>query len=65
MPRLGAIQVNSTDYDGDIVVERFDFWNQPEPFWAVPAWDEGGAAPLAGPFASVAEAEAAIREHRA
>ena len=63
-PRLGAIQVNATDYDGKIVVERFGFYNGDEPMWAVPAWEECGQSGLRGPFATVADAERAIRAYR-
>lgn len=60
-PRLQSLQVNSTDYDGDIVIEQFSYWSmQDGPSWAVPAWDESGASNLAGPFASHAEAQAAL-----
>lgn len=59
-PRLGDCRVNSSDYRGDIVIEQFGYWNRPEPCWAVPAWDERGDADLAGPFTTVAEAQAAL-----
>ncbi len=65
MTRLGAIQANATDYDGEIVVEQFGYWNNAEPSWAVPAWDENGSAGLGGPFATIADAERAIRAYRA
>lgn len=60
-PRVGDVQVNATDYDGEIVVEQLGYWNG-ELCWAVPAWDERGYGDLEGPFASVAQAEAAVRE---
>lgn len=59
-PRDGAIRANDTEYDGDIVVEMFGFWQSGEG-WAVPAWEEMGRADLAGPFASIDAAKRAIR----
>lgn len=62
-PRDGALRANATDYDGEIVIERFGYWQGAEPHWAVPAWEEEGRAELAGPFSSLASAERAIRNH--
>lgn len=59
-PALGSVRVNSVEYDGQIVVEQFTYWQCPEPTWAVPAWDERGED-LDGPFASIDDAERAIR----
>lgn len=61
-PRLGDVQVNATDYAGEIVVERFGYFNfNDEPGWSVPAWEEQGCPDLAGPFANVEQAQAALR----
>lgn len=61
MPKLNDIQVNSTEYESGIVIEQYRYWQGAEPQWAVPAWDECGCPDLAGPFASVFEAEQAIK----
>lgn len=63
---LGATQVNSTDYDGKIVIEKFSYWHfDGEPHWAEPAWEETCWPELAGPFASLGEAESALASFRA
>ena len=60
--RDGAIRVNDTEYDG-IVIELLANWTGREPTWAVPPWEEWSRPDLAGPFATRADAERAIREH--
>ena len=60
-PKLGAIRANATDYAGRIVVEQYAYWNSAWAHWAVPTWDERGAPDLCGPFATLAEAEAAVK----
>ena len=57
---LGALQVNAADYGAAIVIERFSYWGTPDPQWAVPAWEEWGRPDLAGPFATVAQAQSAL-----
>lgn len=47
-------------HQSGFVVEQFGYWNQSEPFWAIPAWEERGLADLAGVFSTREEAEAAI-----
>lgn len=59
-PRQGDIRANATDYDGEIVVEMFGYYGMSGRGWHVPAWDERGEPDLAGPFASVADAERAV-----
>lgn len=59
-PRLGDKQVNATDYDGQIVIEQYDFHGIAHPSWAVPAWEERGLSNLAGPFETVEQAKAAL-----
>jgi hypothetical protein len=54
------IRVNSTDYDGEIVVELFDYHSNGECGWHVPAWAERSYGKLAGPFDSVEQAQAQI-----
>lgn len=61
MPRLNDARVNDRDYEGRIVIEKFNYWNDSEPSWAVPDWEERGEGDLAGPFATRAEAIAALR----
>lgn len=53
---IGTIRINATDYDGDIVVELFDYSQSGPPHWHVPAWDERGMGSLCGPFQSAREA---------
>lgn len=60
MAKLGDVRVNSMDYDGDVVIEQYGYHGQAAPCWAVPAWEERGDADLAGPFATRAEANAAV-----
>jgi hypothetical protein len=52
MEHRQSIRINSTDYDGDVVIELFDFAQGSEAHWHVPAWEERGMGSLAGPFAS-------------
>lgn len=65
-PRIGDIQVTDfAEYGEDktgFVIEQFAYWNQSEPCWAVPAWDERGYGELCGPFATRPEAEQALAE---
>lgn len=64
-PANGSLQVNSTDYDGDIVIEMFSYWGiNSGPSWAVPAWDECGEAAFSGPFSSHEEAQLALDKAR-
>ncbi len=56
-PSYGDIRANDTDY-GDVVVEMYY-----GDHWAVPAWEEWGSADLAGPFATKANADRAVRNH--
>jgi hypothetical protein len=61
MARIGSVQVSPPGaYEEGFMVEQFDYWNTREPAWAVPAWDERGHPELCGPFATAAEAAAAI-----
>lgn len=64
-PKIGSIQVNTSDYASGVVVECFDYHNRNQPMWAVPAWDEQGwpNIELAGPFATRADAERAIEKY--
>lgn len=67
-PKVGDLHVNTTDYDGDIVIERFgilgyDGCGRARVDWAVPAWDEMGSPDLAGPFDSSATAQVALAKH--
>jgi len=64
MARPGDIRVNSTDYDGDVVIEQYAHWNCGLT-WAVPAWEERGDGDLAGPFVNRAEAEDALIRYEA
>lgn len=59
-PKIGDVRVNAEDYEGDIVVEQWNYWNHGLD-WAVPAWDESGQPDLSGPFEDVASAERAVR----
>jgi hypothetical protein len=64
MPKLGDTRVNSTDYDGDVVIEQYTYWGfNDSPGWCVPAWEERGVWDLAGPFASHAEAQEALTRY--
>lgn len=57
------VQVNDTDYsDGRAVVEAKSWFDAKtgQYEWAVPAWEEMGLGELEGPFASRAEAQAAL-----
>lgn len=62
--RAGDVRVNATDYDEGIVVERLGYFNQPDLWWAVPAWEEQGLPELAGPFSSTEEAEQVLADTR-
>ena len=52
-----TIRVNSTDYASGIVIELLS-WD--DVTWNVPAWEERGCSELAGPFESVAQAQAVL-----
>ena len=62
MPKIGDVQVSPAGaYDDGFMVECFDRWaGAREPCWAVPAWDEWSYPELCGPFATAADAAAAI-----
>ena len=64
MPRLGEVRINDTEYDGDIVIERFDYWQYDEPHWDVPDWEETSLSDLAGPFLDYADAQSALNRAR-
>lgn len=63
--KIGAIAVNTADYEDRIVIECFDYHGSDHwASWAVPAWDEQGAPELAGPFSTAEEADEALRRYR-
>jgi len=65
MERIGTLRVaDYAEYGDDrsgYVIERFAYFNQREPMWAIPAWDEQ-ASDLEGPFQTREAAEAALLE---
>jgi len=64
MASLGTLQVSSPqDYEGGYMIERFDYCGLDNPAWHVPAWEEVGLCNLAGPFATVADAQKALDEY--
>lgn len=67
MPQIGDIQVcDAREYGhaSGYVVEEYDYWNQAEPFWAIPAWEERGHSDLAAVFETYEAAAHAIEDAR-
>ncbi|UVK46768.1 hypothetical protein BPNPMPFG_002476 [Mesorhizobium sp. AR07] len=63
MPKIGSLQITDAreyGYSCGVVIEQFGYWNQNEPSWAIPAWDEIGLPDFEGVFMLQRDAERAL-----
>lgn len=63
MAKVGSLQITSaSEYSkGEgFVIEQLGYYNQSEPSWAIPAWDEMGYPDLAEIYPTVEAAQKAI-----
>lgn len=60
---FGCIRISEEGayVDGKFTIETFGYWNQSEPEWAVPAWEERGFPEFATHFDSYDAAYKAIK----
>lgn len=61
---LGCIRISPEGeyHPGKYTIETFGYWNQDEPSWGMPAWDERGWSEFDTHFDSYAAAEKAIAD---
>ncbi|RWP69521.1 hypothetical protein [Mesorhizobium sp.] len=63
LPEIGSFQITDAreyGYSCGVLIEQFGYWNQPEPFWAIPAWDEIGKPDFEGVFMLKEDAECVL-----
>lgn len=63
MTKVGEIRIGTAaEYDlgNGFVIEQFSYWNNGEPSWAIPAWEERGYSDFAEMFCTRDAAEKAL-----